>query len=186
MLDYFYDYIKNIILFLVFMSFIQVILPTNKYRSYINLVFGMILVFIMIEPLNLIFDSVKNVEALTIFNEQDFKQNNMINVEKYKNIQNDMVKSAFKENIKSQIKTILKDKYIIKDINLELYENKYEEINIESIYLTLVKNNQNIYIKPFNEDKNLQNAEKQEIDNIKNLISQVYNIKTDNVFITIA
>ncbi len=180
MINYFYDYIKNIILFLIFMSFIQVILPTNKYRSYINLVFGMMLIFVMIKPLGLIFDSVKNVEALTIFNEEDFKENANIDIKKYENIQNEMVKNAFKENIKSQIKTVLKDKYIIKDIELEIYENKYLELTIDKIYITLTENNNKIYVKPFNEDESLKNKE---INNIKKDIANLYGIKEENVVI---
>ena len=182
MIDYFYNYIKNIIFFLIFMSFIQVILPTNKYRSYINLIFGMILVFIMIEPLNILFDNVKNIEAITIFNEDDFKNNN-IDINKYKNIQNEMVKSAFKDNIKKQIETILKDNYFIKDIEVSLYENKYDEINIQEIQLTLTSNNKNIYVKPFKEDNDLKLKEQKEIDNIKNSISQYYNLNIENISI---
>lgn len=182
MIDYFYNYIKNIIFFLIFMSFIQVILPTNKYRSYINLIFGMILVFIMIEPLNILFDNVKNIEAITIFNEDDFKNNN-IDINKYKNIQNEMVKSAFKDNIKKQIETILKDNYFIKDIEFSLYENKYDEINIQEIQLTLTSNNKNIYVKPFKEDNDLKLKEQKEIDNIKNTISQYYNLNIENISI---
>lgn len=180
MVNYFYYYIKNIILFLIFMSFIQVILPNSKYRSYINLVFGMMLIFIMIKPLDLIFDSVKNVEALTIFNEEELKKNANIDIKKYENIQNDMVKKVFKENIKKQIKTLLNDKYIIKDIDLEIYENKYLEITINKIYITLTENINKIYVKPFKEDKSFKNKE---IDNIKQDIANLYNIKKENVVI---
>ena len=186
MIDYFYDYIRNIILFLVFMSFIQVILPNNKYRSYINLVFGMILIFIMIQPINNIFNGINSIDSLNIFNKKDFEINSNIDSEKYKDVQNQMVKNAFQDNIKAQVESILKNEYTIKEINLELYENKYEEINIDKIYLTLNKFNKNIYINPFNEDEYMQNIEKKEINNIKNLISDFYNMPNENIFITIA
>ena len=186
MIDYFYDYIRNIILFLVFMSFIQVILPNNKYRSYINLVFGMILIFIMIQPINNIFNETNSIDSLNIFNKKDFEINSNIDSEKYKDVQNKMVKNAFQDNIKAQVESILKNEYTIKEISLELYENKYEEINIDKIYLTLNKFNKNIYIKPFNEDEIMQNIEKKEKNNIKNLISDFYNMPNENIFITIA
>ncbi len=185
MIDYFYSYIRNIILFLIFTSFIQVILPTNKYRSYINLILGMILVFIMIEPLNIIFDNAKNIETLTIFNEEDFKVDSDIDSEKYLSIQNDMVKNAFEDNIKRHIDTILKDEYFISDIEVSLYENKYKELNIESIQLHITKNNKNIYVKPFKEDKDIEIQNKKEIENITKLISELYNLDKKNIFITI-
>lgn len=180
MINYFYDYIRNIILFLIFTSFIKVVLPNSKYSSYINLIFGMILIFIMIRPINYIFNNISSIDSLNIFNNQEFEVNTNINVEKYKNIQNQIVKSAFKENVKSQIENMLKNKYFITEINLDLYENKYEEINIEKIYVTLNASNTNIYIKPFNEAKD------KEIDDIKKLISNFYNLTIDNIFITIA
>ncbi len=72
MVNYFYSYIRNIILFLIFMSFIQVILPTNKYRSYINLVFGIMLVFIMIQPLSTMFENIKDLESFPAFKEENY------------------------------------------------------------------------------------------------------------------
>nr|WP_317356528.1 stage III sporulation protein AF [uncultured Tyzzerella sp.] len=185
MINYFYDYIKNIILFLIFMSFIQVIIPSGKYRSYINLVFNIILVFVMIQPLNFLFNNIKNVEALTIFKEDDFNTLDNINMEKYKNIQNEMVKNAFEENIKRQIESLLNDEYYIQNIDVFLYENKYEEINIEKIDLTLKSNNNNIYVKPFNENKNGENNQEKQINNIKKIISNFYNLNINNIFVTL-
>lgn len=185
MVVYFYSYIKNIILFLIFMSFIQVILPNSKYRSYINLVFGMILIFIMISPLKIMFNNVKSIESFKVFNE-DIEANINIDTKKYIDIQNKMVENAFKDNIKMQIQNILKDKYIVQEIDLKLSESKYKEINISQIELTLTKTKKDIYVKPFNEDKNIENMKNKEIDNIKNIICNFYNITIDSIFITIA
>ncbi len=185
MIHYFYSYIKNIILFLIFMSFIQVILPSNKHRSYINLVFGMILIFIMIKPLNLLFFSIKNYEILPIFNENEIVINYDLDIKNYEDIQNKMIKNAFKENVKLQIETSLKNNYIIKDIDIDLYENKYSEINIDKIHVTLKNNNKNIYVKPFNEDKGIKDLENKEIINLKNLINKIYNIDVNNIYITL-
>ncbi|WP_317367171.1 stage III sporulation protein AF [uncultured Tyzzerella sp.] len=184
MINYFYSYIKNIILFLIFMSFIQVILPTNKYRSYINLVFGIILVLIMVKPLNIIFNDVKNIEISPAFLEETFNINSDINSEKYVSVQNDMIKNAFEHNIKRQIEAILKDKYYIKDININLYENKYKEMNIDKIELYIVKNDRAIYVKPFREDENISVKQQKEINDIKKSISDFYRIDINSIVIT--
>ncbi len=185
MVNYFYSYIRNIILFLIFMSFIQVILPTNKYRSYINLVFGIMLVFIMIQPLSIMFKNIKDLESFPAFKEENFNVDNVINSKKYENVQNEMVKNAFKDNIKRQIETILEDTYYIKDINIELYENKYKEISIDKIHLSILKNDKSIYVKPFKEDNSINNKQQKEINDIKKSISKFYNIDSKNIFITI-
>lgn len=182
MIDYFYNYIKNIILFLIFMSFIQVILPNNKYRSYINLVFGMMLVLVMIKPLNFIFQNIKAVQALAIFNEEDINLNNNINVDKYKNVQNQMFKTAFEQNVKNQIENMLQNKYIIKNIQIQFYESDYEQIMIDTITLYLIENNKSVYVKPFNENNN---KNEKEVEDIKRLIAKNYEINLNNIFITI-
>ena len=183
MIEYFYDYIKSIILFLVFTSFIQIILPNNKFRSYVNLVFGMILIFIMIKPLNIIFDKFNNIEAIAIFNEKDFVLDNNINIEKYENIHNEMIEEAFRQNIKIKIESELKGKYVIKEIDTKLYEDKYKQVNIDKIYITLLKNNKDIYVKPFNEDVEINKMKSEETENVKKIISKIYSINENNIII---
>lgn len=179
MINIFYGYIKSIILFSIFISFIQVILPNSKYRSYINLVFGIILIFIMIEPLNYFLDNIKKFEILPSFNEENFKYNN--DVEKYAEVRNEMILSAFKENVKRQIQVILKKEYIIKDIQINLYENKYREIIMENITLEIEKVDNKIYVRKFNETE--ININEKEIEHIKNEIAKNYNLNLEDVTI---
>lgn len=44
-------YIRNIAVFLIFSSFITIIVPSKKYEQYINLILGTILVFLIASPL---------------------------------------------------------------------------------------------------------------------------------------
>ncbi|MCL2168840.1 MAG: stage III sporulation protein AF [Defluviitaleaceae bacterium] len=46
------DYIRNLAVFLIFASFITIINPGKKFENYINLVLGIILIFIVIAPLS--------------------------------------------------------------------------------------------------------------------------------------
>ena len=46
------EYIRNIAIFLIFSSFITIISPGKKYEPYINLVLGIILIFIIITPIS--------------------------------------------------------------------------------------------------------------------------------------
>lgn len=179
MINYFYDYIKNIILFLIFTSFIQIILPSSKYRSYINLILGTILIFVMISPLNKMLGNLENIKTITIFKE-DYKTNININSDKYLEVQNKMIKRAFEDNIKNQINTMLKDEYYVTNINISLYENKYKELFIEKIQLDIVYNNKNIYVEPFKESSNNIKDDK-----IKNLISNMYNLDDENIIINL-
>lgn len=46
------DYIRNLAVFLLFASFITIINPGKKFEHYINLVLGIILIFVLIAPLS--------------------------------------------------------------------------------------------------------------------------------------
>jgi hypothetical protein len=45
------NYIRNLAVFLIFSSFIAIIIPGKKYEKYINLVLGIILIFMITAPL---------------------------------------------------------------------------------------------------------------------------------------
>ena len=45
------NYIRNLAVFLIFSSFITIIIPNKKYEQYINLVLGIILIFVITAPL---------------------------------------------------------------------------------------------------------------------------------------
>ena len=46
------DYIRNLAVFLIFASFVNIISPGKKFEQYINLVLGIILIFVLIAPLS--------------------------------------------------------------------------------------------------------------------------------------
>lgn len=50
MIDGISGYIKNIAFFLIFTSFIGIILPGGKYKKYIDIVLGLVLIIVTLEP----------------------------------------------------------------------------------------------------------------------------------------
>lgn len=50
-LDFLESYIKNILLLVILSACVEIILPDDKYKKYINLVSGFILILIMILPI---------------------------------------------------------------------------------------------------------------------------------------
>lgn len=183
MVNYFYDYIRNITIFLLFNSFLHIIMPTTKYKSYIQLVFGLILIFIMIKPAK---DLFKKFDKVDIFKNYSQTFDNNLNEEEYVEIKNELINNILKENMKFQIQKIIGDKYEITSIDIKLEEDKYSNVIVNEIKLSLSKEKKSVYVKPFS--KNLNNEKDtyaNEKNIIKKLISDFYNIKLDNIFITI-
>ncbi|MCL1935554.1 MAG: stage III sporulation protein AF [Defluviitaleaceae bacterium] len=45
------NFIRNLAIFMLFMTFVSAIVPTGKYKSYINLIMGFMLIFMMVSPI---------------------------------------------------------------------------------------------------------------------------------------
>jgi stage III sporulation protein AF len=52
MLNLILEYTKNISIYLIFDAFIGIITPSNKYKKYISLISGLILILMMLAPIN--------------------------------------------------------------------------------------------------------------------------------------
>lgn len=183
MIEYFYEYVRKIVLFLIFMSFIQVVIPSNKYKSYINLVFSMLLIFIMINPAITIYKNINKIDFLNIIDNKKFEVKNVINEKEYKNIQDEMTEKFFNENIKKQMKNILPKEYAVKNVSLKIVKDKYEMMIIRDIYLEIAEIESGIHVRTFDEKEKKQ--DEKNIEKIKKIISNFYNVDIDNIFIKI-
>ena len=185
MVSLFYSYIRNVIIFLIFSSFIQIIFPNNKYKSYIRLVLGLVLISIMLTPIKKIYFNLQNYSFKKSYI-QNYYKNNAKNEKQFKEVQDKMILKLFNDNIKTQISQLVGENYTIYDVDVKLIQNFENIFLIESIKLTLKQNDGGfIYVKPFdqtiiNEDENF------EVNKIKNLISSVYNLKPEHIFITLS
>lgn len=184
MVGYFYDYIRNIIIFLLFTSFLQIIMPNDRYKNYIQLVLGMILIFIMIKPAKDLFKNFEKIDFNKSYEETFITE---YDEQKYVEIHNEMVYGLFEENIKAQIEKIIGNKYKINSIEIKLEEDKYYNVVVTQINLILSKKEiSKIYVRPFYEtNENVEEATNVEENNIKKIISDFYNLNLDNIFITI-
>ena len=102
-------YIKNILLCVILSTCIEMILPNDKYKKYINLVSGLILILIIISP-------IKN-----FYNRHFICDSNNFSVDKYdKKI---FVRDIYKQSINKQINLLAKKMGIkILDSEIEVKE----------------------------------------------------------------
>lgn len=118
-MDWLRSYVKNLILCLIFYMFIEMILPSDKYKKYIDLVLGLILTLAIISPLSNL-----NKSGF-IFNQKIFsskRQDNKISLD-----------DIYKKSIEKQINMLANKMHIkVADLNLEVKKqnNIYEIKNI--------------------------------------------------------
>lgn len=61
LLVYLSIYVRNLAIFILFMTFVGIVSPSGKYKNYINLVMGFVFMFLMISPIVNLISSWDNV-----------------------------------------------------------------------------------------------------------------------------
>ena len=51
-MDFLYDWVKNLAVFLIFISIIRNLLPKNHYEKYVKLFTGMLVILLVLQPLS--------------------------------------------------------------------------------------------------------------------------------------
>ncbi len=161
-MSYITFYFRNIIIFLIFMNFIEIILPNKKYKNYMDFVLGLVLISIIVTPIvnlmnikpNISFqDTTKNAEQNIYTNETDYT----------KVLYENQLSTQFStfldtENIAySDIKILTDENYIVNDISFNIIDDGSKDLSVESSYTK----------------------------NLKNEISNEYNVSLDNIHINI-
>ena len=115
-MDLIRSYIKNIVTYMIFDAFIVIIFPDEKYKKYISLVSGFILVLIMLTPIN---------NFICYFNKNKVSDGLI----KYKYKLNSVDNKFLSEAVKKQIKNISNNiGFEIKNIDLDMNNKNYYEI----------------------------------------------------------
>lgn len=108
-LDFLAIYIKNILLCVIFLTYIEMVLPNDKYKKYINLVSGLILILVIISPIKNLYDK-----------HFTFDSNNFA-IDKYD--KKNFVSDIYKQSVNKQINVLAKKMGIkILDSEIEVKE----------------------------------------------------------------
>jgi len=204
MIQYFSTYIKNIALFIIFMSFIGMIIPQSKYKGYVNLVLGFVLIFLVLSPLQSIMGGFTGDIGSAILKMQNSLELNIMakGLDIYDEAQRELVINEFKTQINSQIKLRVdsdpKFAYLSSDIEVDGSDGNFGAI--VGISLTVTEKTPENTAKPFIRIEPVtidsisvfaprnQNEEQEinaETENIKKLLSDFYNLPISNIHVII-
>ncbi len=195
MIEMFSSYIRGIIFFLLFASFVGIILPSGKYKSYISIVLGFVVVFLVFEPIGKL-SGVKDMDwlvkgvnsQLNVANQLSGYRTEDIEAERKK-----LIEEAFNDEMKVKVAEVLDDYDVVnlktdidlksgelKEINLSVTKKKSEEKS---------KKEKLVHIEPVKIKKESQkdNSKKQtaEIAEIKKIISNFYNLPQGHIYVNV-
>lgn len=202
----FINYINNIAMMLVFVSFTGMILPEEKYKKYINLIIGIIIIIVITGPILELF-SKRNLKAEDIMKSMELSINKSMMAKErtfYKEEELILILDVYKESIYGQLETIVKNEgYEITDWNIEISTEEESFGEIEDIYMSLSSSKdskkkeklikiEKIEIKPGLSLNNFKSSDfstaekEEEIKSIKNYILSFYNLSVDNIHIIVS
>ena len=198
LISLFSQYIRNIMFFLVFSAIVGIILPNQKYKSYIALILGFILIILIIEPIFLF--SSQNMQDMVIKNEINFGEVMYTNqADDLLEAEYDLIASIYTEEINKQLNEIAYEQELeIVSSYIEFDQTTgqltYVELVVRDIQSTKAKDNTevtDISVEPImvslgSSNKNVENEQIEEdpkIKNLKNSISDFYNLSDENIYI---
>ncbi len=172
-MDALISYFRNIIIFLIFMNFVEIILPNKKYKNYMDFVLGLILISMVISPI------VKILKLDSKSYSTQILTNNSSPTSYTSNI--DYTKALYEKEVCNQFKSYITSTFNITPTNIQIVVSD-DYSTIKEIYFDITNNS----IEPININSHNNSAvENQQIIDIKNKISSAYNLSVSNIHINI-
>lgn len=200
MIEWLKNWTNQIIVASIIAIILEMIIPEGNNKKYIKIIIGIYILFTIINPVVSGFTgnniNIENLEIEKYLSTDETKT--VTSTQEFENNNSKLIKQAYIENIKTDIKTKLKQKgYNVEDIklnvefnedlksygticNIELILNKEQETKENSI----IVNEVNINI---NNEKNIQSDKKSITENEKQLIieylSSEYSVNKEDIII---
>ena len=199
-----YEWVRNIVIYLILNTIIMNLLGSSSYKKYISIVSGMILLLIVVSP----FLKLLNMDGiLDYYLNSNIYQSDVSGFQKELSLmedkQKDVVFAGFKDRIKEQVSDVLQDGGLyLYDVEVVFNQNtesssfgEIESMKISAGYLEDEAipahkiNIEKIMISSNTEDTEDEQSEQKlpspEEIHIKNRLSDFYNMKQDNINISI-
>ncbi|QHQ62775.1 stage III sporulation protein AF [Anaerocolumna sedimenticola] len=201
-----YGWVKNIVIFLVLTTIITNLLGKSSYKKYVNLITGIILVILVISPLLKLFQLDKTMDYYFTTNsllaEAEDMNDKLVDAE---DNQMSAILKEYKEQIGKQVSNLLEGENLyLTGIEVKVDEDENSStfgnllsLNISAGYIRNETKEGSVDIDKVDiEDIKIGEKKENETDkeknlltpieiNIKNLLSDFYNMNPDNINISI-
>lgn len=205
MISWISSWAQGIIISVIIASIIEMILPDGSCKKYIKIVIGVFILFTIVAPVINKFKA-NSVNMASIIDFDKYSDTNEVSATNLEESNNFNIKQMYETNLKVDIKSKIKSKgFEVQDINLKISDD--EEYRIESIDITILKEIVNeeyeekssksniigivdsiekvsieLSNKTTKQEKEYQISNK-DANNLKEYLSNTYDIKTKNIFI---
>ncbi len=188
-MEYIKEYVRVIVFYVVFTSLVEIIMPSDKYAKFIRIFLGLILMFLVMQPLFFIMGGDRNISLNVNMGYEEYIKENEKSIDSnyIEEQQSKLLLSGNIESKKREIEQIVENESEYKVVECEIEVEEGKDIKVKYIKLELKKEDdkkikaiKKIVIEV--DEKNVENGESLEI---KKLLSEVYNLSVDNIYIYI-
>ena len=166
MIEFIKNWANQIIVSVIIATIIEMILPSGNNKKYIKIIIGLYVLFAIIQPI--IVKVTGESIAISNFNYEKYFDEDILEIstEEFENNNSKLIKQAYIDNIKEDIKSkIIKKGYKIINCNIEIEEDEYKDT-----YGTI----QNISLK-IEKQENEEEQDDNDIINVENIDINISN-----------
>lgn len=203
MIEFFKSWITNIVIVIFFIAFIEILLPTSNMKKYINMILGLLIIIVLINPIIKLMVNDINIDREVFYNIRSYNAFESDRGSKYIESQNQQITEVYKKKLEKEIAEFIKarENYKVLEIKVHIEEDIAQDdfgklIGIEAYLGTQSNDQEGKYIKIDeinnitintqisseinNEEKNLTKVEE-----LVDSISSYYKVPREKVFVTI-
>lgn len=185
-MDFFYSWVRNIILFSLLASIAIELIPSDNYKTYIQLFVGFLTVFLVVEPIIDILGSKKNIslEAMRQFIVVD-KEQMEDDCEELEEREKERKKEAYESQIGQQIRELLEaENYKVCSQKVEIGLEKEDLGKINKVEIVVKKKEQDSKVSEQIESSilgNYQISQQDEKEKVKKIIKDFYQLDDSHI-----
>lgn len=182
MLNFLVSWAEQLIIALMIIVMIEMIIPNSSYRKYIKIVLGIFIMYVIFSPI--IKQNTSNFDIEKTISNQ-IKASNITTSSKSTIDYNKQIENTYKEKFKQSLTNDLKEKgYKVNNIEVDInYESENIITNKLKLKISKQKQTQNITIEKVKILEEKEQISEQEIQEIKEQISNTYNIEISKILI---
>lgn len=193
-----YGWVKDIIFYLILMTMLMNLLPDNKYRKYVRLFAGMLLIIIVVSPISKLFswNTILEINFLEKIYQQEVSSLT-VELNKTENSQQQEFLQNYEGTLRSRIIQLAAEQNLsVLNMKIELEENQEDERYLypKSIEMLVSGDNQESIVENINVSKvdiSMKNEEETggvletKKENLKNVIADFYQMDCTNINIVV-
>jgi len=182
----FFEYLRNITYYLMFATVAGILAPAGKYRKFISLVLGFVLLVLMLRPLAGIGNEISVTEWFTgIIPNNEAQQNWETS---YAHWRDTYLREVFEAQLEAQLTTLLEnDGFTVHSADFD-YSDDFSRITEVRVSVSREEQPQRvpfIRIQPVQIGQYQKPEENPTATAAKNLISQFYNLPTEHIHVNV-